>query len=160
MSHTSGVLLTGQTTALRTIGGVIAADSATLSDANYPAVGGVLTGAIDCSGYDSIFVGVEIVAGTGPTMAIEALFYDPNAPADAHLSRLLLGAEPGVTVGALASEVTPALTSDNQYAELRVFGHKQVFLRVTAVTNPTSTTSATILGRPGRVRGDRAIALG
>lgn len=158
MARRSGQLRTGETTVLRSIAGVIAADSATLSDANYPAVAGVLTGGIDCSGFESVFIGVEVTVPGTSTMTIEALFFDPDGAVDQKLSRLMLGAEPGVTAGALASETTGALPGvESQYAEIRVFGHPQVFFRVTAVANSGSTTAAKILGRPGRVRGDRRL---
>ncbi len=158
MTRKAGSLRTGETTVARSIAGLIAVDNTTLSDANYPSVAGVLTGAIDCTGYDSIFVGTEVAVPGTSTMTIEALFFDPDGATDQKLSRLMLGAEPGVTVGALASETTGALPGvESQYAELRVFGHPQVFLRVTAVANTTSTTSCKILVRPGRVRGDRAL---
>lgn len=154
MSRKTGTFRTGETTELRAIAGAITADSGTLSDANFPAAGG-----IDCSGFDTVLVGVEIVAGSSPTMTIEALFYDPEAAVDAKWSRVLLGAAPGVTLGALGAETTGALASGSQYAELRVFGHSKVYFRVTAVTNAGSTTSSKILGRPGRVRGDRRLNL-
>ena len=57
----------------RTVTGVIAADNASLIDANYPIASG-----IDCTGFDTIFVGVEIAGGTAPTATIEALFRDDS----------------------------------------------------------------------------------
>lgn len=154
MARKTGCIRTGETTELRAIAGAIAADSATLSDANFP-----IANAINCEGYESIFVGLEIAVPGTATMTIEALFGDPDAATDLKWSRTLLGAEPGVTVGALAGETTGALLSGSQFAELRVFGHRYVFLRVTAVTNAGGTTSSKILGRPGRVRGDRRLSL-
>lgn len=165
MARKSGAIRTGETIVARGAGSgigaantVLAIDSATLSDANYPNVSGVLTGAIDCTGYDSIFVGIEVdVPGTS-TAILEALFFDPNGAVDQKLSRNMLGAAPGVTATALAAEKTPALPGvESQYAELRVFGHPQVFLRVDTVANAGSTTGYKILVRPGKVRGDRAL---
>jgi hypothetical protein len=114
MARKTGALFTGETIIARSAtGGVIAIDSATLSDANYPAVDGKVTGGIDCSGYDTIFVGVEVTVPGTSTMTLEPLFYDPDGAVDAKLSRLLLGAAPGVTLAALASEATPALPGTN-----------------------------------------------
>lgn len=160
MARKSGQLRTGETTVARANAAQapIAIDSATLSDANYPAISGVLTGGLDCSGFDTIFVGVEVTVPGTSTMTLEPLFFDPDGAVDQKLSRLMLGAAPGVTATALANEVTSALPGlESQYAELRVYGHPQVFLRIQAVGNTTNTTGWKILVRPGRVRGDRAL---
>lgn len=129
-----------------TTGGVIAADSATLTDANIPPAQG-----ISCSAFDTILVGVEIDAGTNPTATIEALVRDEEAADGSRWKRLLLGAPDGVTLSALANETTGALTGTS-FAELRVYGRQLVFLRITAVTNATSTTGMRILVAPGRRR--------
>ena len=63
----------------------------------------------------------------------------------------LLGAAPGVTATALAAPTTGALVA-GQAAELRVFGHPLVFLRVTAVANSASTTNMKVLVRGGAPR--------
>ncbi len=152
MARNSGSLRTGETTVARSATAVIAADSATLTDANIPAAQ-----ALDCSGFDTILVGVEITAGTSPTMTIEALFRDADAADGSRWGRLLLGAPPGVTATALANETTTALAPNANFVELRVFGHPSVFLRTTAVANATNTTAWKILVRPGRVRGDRVL---
>lgn len=138
---------------LRQATAVIAADNSTLTDANIP-----LAQAMDCSGYDTIFVGVEITGGASPSMTIEALFRDVDAPDGSRWKRLLLGAPPGVTPGAAANETTAALDGTSFY-ELRVFGAKSVFLRVTAVANAAGTTAWKILGMPGRTRGHRSLTL-
>lgn len=154
MARVSGALIVGQTTIVRSASAVIAADSATLTDANIPPAQ-----ALDCSGYDTILVGVEITAGSSPTMTIEALFRDADAADGSRWARYLLGAAPGVTLASLAAETTGALAPNIQWVELRVFGHPLVFLRITAVANSGSTTAWKILARPGRVRGDRPIQL-
>lgn len=146
MPRKQKVLFTGEVTELRSGAGAIAADSATLSDANFPPAE-----AIDCTGYDSILVGVDVDGGASPTMTIEALVRDENAADGARWKRLLLGAAPGVTLAALANETTGALAPGN-LAELRVFGAKQVFLRATAVANSGGTTGWRILGIPGKTR--------
>lgn len=125
-----------QVTQVRTIGGVIVADSATLTDANFDP-----TTALDCSGFQSIFVGVEIAAGTNPTATIEALVRDADAADGSRWKRIAL------TPATPAAQTTGALAS-GQFMELRVDG-RLVFLRVTAVTNATSTTSLNILAFPG-----------
>lgn len=133
----------------RTIAGAIAIDNATLTDANIPATDGL--GAIDCTGFDTIFVGVEIVAGTNPTATIEALFRDADAADGSRWTRALLGARDGVTLAALAVEDTGALAPLTM-VELRVYGRPVVFLRVKAVTNSASTTSMKILVMGGKTR--------
>jgi hypothetical protein len=144
-------LIPGAVSILRSIAGVIAADSGTLTDANIPPAG-----AIDCTGFDTLLVGVEIDAGSSPTMTIEALFYDPQAADGSRWHRLFLGAAPGVTATALANETTGALAS-GAFAELRVFGAKQVFFRVTAITNAASTTASRILAMPGQTRNVKGV---
>ncbi len=139
-------LKAGNIAAVRSGSGAIAADNATLNDTNIPPAQ-----AIDCSGYDSIYVGVEITAGSSPTMTVEPLFYDPDAADGSRWKRLQQGARDGVTAAALGNEVTPALDG-TALVELRVHGHSKVFLRVTAVANPGSTTAWKILAMPGKVR--------
>lgn len=140
-------LANGQLAVVRSVTALLAADSATLTDANIlPADG------IDCTKLDTIFVGPEITGGTNPTMTIEALFRDPDAPDGQRWKRLYLGAAPGVTATALANETTGALQTGLGFAELRVYGWPLVYLRVTAVGAPTSTTAWKILAFPGQRR--------
>lgn len=141
-----GITLADAFGVARDIAGTIAADSATLTDANIPPAS-----AIDCGGFDTILVAVEITAGTNPTATIEPLFRDSEAPDGTRWVRPLLGAPPGVTLAAAAGQSTGAL-ANGQAFELRVFGHPKVFLRVSAVANATSTTNMKILVKPGRVR--------
>lgn len=129
----------------REIAGVIAADSATLTDALIPPGQG-----LNCSGFETIFVGVEITAGTNPTATIEPLFRDGEAADGSRWHRRLFGAPPGVTLAALAAETTGALTSNGPMVELRVMGCPLVFLRITAVANATSTSNIRILVAPGK----------
>ncbi len=139
-------------TEVRTISGVIAADSATLTDANFP-----VAEALDCRGFDTIWVGVEITGGVNPTCTIEALFRDEGGADGARWQRVLMGAPDGITpIAALAVPTTPAMTALQQ-CEIRVDGWKQVYLRRTAVTNSGSTTAMTILARPGKTRQAPAI---
>lgn len=142
-----GITYTPSMAIARSTTGVIAADSATLLDANIDP-----TIALNCFGYDTIFVGVTIVAGSSPTATIEPLFRDADAADGARWKRRLVGAAPGVTLGAAASQTTGALASDSDCVEIRVFGEPSVFLRISAVTNSGSTTGLSILVRPGQVR--------
>ena len=132
--------------AARSATAAIAADSATLTDANIDP-----TLALDCSGLDSIFVGVEIAGGSSPTMTVEPLFRDAGAADGSRWIRLMTGALDGVTAASAANQNTGALSSNANFAELRVFGQK-VFLRISAVANATSTTAWNILVMPGKAR--------
>lgn len=146
MARKSGLLYTGEITVIRSATAIIAADSATLTDANIPAAG-----AIDCTGFDSIFLGIEVTAGTNPTMTLELLFRDAEAADGARWKRFLLGARDGVTLGALAAETSGALDGAS-LVEMRCFGHALVYPRITAVTNSGSTTAWKILALPGKTR--------
>lgn len=127
---------------------LLAADSATLSDANFP-----VAAAISCQGFDTIFVGAEIVAGAGPTMTVEALFRDAEAADGSRWKRLLLGAKDGITaLASPASEDTGALGSNSDFAELRVFGAALVYLRIKAVASAAGTTAWKILVCGGKTR--------
>lgn len=141
-----GITLSTSWATARETSGVIAADNSTLTDANIDP-----TLAIDCGGWDTILVSLEITGGTNPGATFEALFRDAEAPNGERWKRILLGAAPGVTLTALAAPTTGALVA-GQAAELRVFGHPLVFLRVTAVANATSTTAMKILVRGGTPR--------
>lgn len=131
----------------RTKSGVIAIDSATLTDANIDP-----DEAFDCRGYQTVWVGVEIAGGTSPTATIEALVRDEDAADGARWKRLLVGSPDGVTLASAASAKTSALDGTALY-ELRVDG-RLVFFRVDAVTNSSSTTSLSILVMPGKPRAD------
>lgn len=132
----------------RDISGAIAADSATLNDTNFP-----LLGAIQCRGFDTIFVGVEIAGGSSPTATIEALFRDAEAPDGSRWKRRLFGAREGVTaIASPVAEDTGALGANSDFVELRVHGAPLIFLRVKAVTNAAGTTGMKILVQPGRRR--------
>lgn len=149
MARKTGGLFTGlAAAAARTISGAIAADSATLTDANFPAASG-----FSCQGYDTILVGAEIAGGASPTATIELLFRDEEAADGSRWKRLLLGARDGITaIGAVASETTGALGANSDFVELRCYGASLVIPRVTAVTNSAGTTSLKILVLPGRQR--------
>lgn len=149
MSRPTGVKQ-GLVTAARTKSAVIAADSATLTDANIPPAL-----AIDCSGLNTIFVGVEITAGSSPTMTFEPLFYDPSAADGSRWKRISRGSRNGETAGAAAALDTGALDGTS-FRELYVYGHSQVFLRCTAVANSGSTTAWTALVMAGEIRPDRS----
>ncbi len=137
----------GEITIVRELAaGVIAADSGTLTDVNIPPSAGV-----DCSRYDTLFLGVEIDAGSSPTIAIEILVRDELAANGSRWKKMLVGEEEGITAGAAAVESTGALDG-TKFIEMRVFGMRKVFFRVSAVTNSGSTTGARILAFPGKLR--------
>lgn len=138
-----GITITPSWAIVRAVGGVIAADNTSLIDANIAPASG-----LDCGGYDTILVAAEITAGTNPTATIEPLFRDQDAVDGSRWKRPLLGAPPGVTLGAVAAQMSTALGPLDVY-EFRVFGHPLIFLRINAVTNSGSTTNINILVRGG-----------
>lgn len=122
---------------------VTAADSTTLSDANIP-----LASAIDCSGFQTLWVGVEFVGGTNPTATLEVLVRDGDAADGARWKMLLVGSADGVTAAAAASARTAALDG-TALQEVRVEGRSKVFLRVHAITGtPTSLSILAMGGKP------------
>lgn len=133
--------------AARVMSGVIAADSATLTDANIAPAS-----AIDCTGYDTVFVSCDITGGSSPTMTIEPLFRDPDAADGSRWRRLLVGSPEGVTAAAAAAQSTGALAPQANMVEIKVFGWPSVFFRVSAVANSGSTTASAVLVLPGRKR--------
>jgi hypothetical protein len=132
---------------VRAMTGVIAADSATLTDANIPPAG-----AFDCSGYDTVFVSCDITGGASPTLNIEPLFRDNDAADGNRWRRLLVGSPDGVTAAAAAIQTTGAIAPQANMVEMRVLGWPAVFFRVTAVTNPGSTTASAVLVMTGKRR--------
>lgn len=139
---------------LRTVAGAIAADNATLSDANYP-----VASAFDATGFDTVFIGVEIDGGSSPTATIELLFRDEDAADQQRWKRLKFGAIEGVVAPGSAPAVqdTGALTPNADMVELVTLGRRIVYPRVKAVTNSGSTTALRIIAIPGVVRPKRAI---
>lgn len=135
MAYLTGVLALGKWTEARTVAGVIAADSATLTDANFP-----IASAFDCSGYETVIVAATIVAGTNPTITVEALVRDPDA-ADGQRWVRRTAAGTGLTSGALLT---------GHCAEVTVDGAPLVWFRISAVTNSGSTTSCKVLVTPGK----------
>ncbi|HEY1956706.1 MAG TPA: hypothetical protein VGH28_13895 [Polyangiaceae bacterium] len=128
-----------------------AADSATLTDANIP-----VAQALDCRGFDTIWVGVEFTAGTSPTATFEALMRDSNAPDGLRWKRMLLGSVDGVTAVASAAALTTGALDGTAAYELRVDGQKNVFIRCTAVTG--TPTSFDVLVAQGKARPQRDIS--
>lgn len=121
------------------------ADSGTLTDANISP-----TLAVNCRGFDTVFVGVELTGGTSPTATVEPLFRDAEAPDGSRWKRRLLGARPGVTLAAIAADNTGALGANSDFVELRVHGAEAVFFRISAVAN--NPTNIKVLVAPGQVR--------
>ncbi len=127
----------------------IAAENASLTDANYDPTKG-----LDCFSYDTIFVGVDITGGTSPTATIEPLFRDSSdAPDGGRWFRIKCGVTDGVTLAAAANLNTGALTPNTDFTEIKVFGCRNVFLRISATGGTVNTTTAwKILVMPGKVR--------
>ncbi len=114
-------------------GGVIVADSATLSDANYPVTNDpALGGIVRASRMKTIWIGVEradgSALGAGEVVVVEPLVLDSNAPADGHWKRLIDAADAPIDV-----------SLDNAgFRELPVAG-RMVFLRIKSVTGSINT---------------------
>ena len=139
---------TGRTFVARSATAAIAAENATLDDAHYDPTKG-----LDCFAYDTIFVGVEITGGSSPTMTVEPLFRDSSDATDgARWFRVKCGVTDGVTLAAAANLDTGALGTNADFTEIKVFGCRNVFLRVKAVANAGSTTAWKILVMPGKTR--------
>jgi hypothetical protein len=121
-------------------------EPAQLTDANYDP-----SKALSAQGFDTIFVGAEVLNGTGQeTVVLEPLFYDVGGSDGARWRRRLAGAPEGTTpLGAPAPQQTPPLSAGQDY-ELRVDGWALVYLRVVSVTGGQATTALNILARPGR----------
>jgi len=134
-------LFTNAISAVRTKtngGSAVAADSATLSDANFPLLADATTGGtIDCRGLSSLWVSVEFTGGTGPTIDLDPLIRDEDAADGARWKRLMPGTTPAL--------YQPTLDGTG-FVEIRCDGGK-VFPRIKAVTG--SPTGIVILARPG-----------
>lgn len=151
---------------VRSVAGAIAVDNASLIDANYPGptyppdpgtnptyplVLGA--GAVDCRGFDTMWVGVEIVGGTAPTATIELLIRDEDAPDGSRWKRLLVGAKNGITT--IASPVasdTGVLAQNSDFIEMPTLGRAVVYPRIKAVANSAGTTLINILMFAGAPR--------
>lgn len=132
-------LMTNQISAVRTkSGSPVGADSATLSDANFPLLANATTGGtIDCRALATIWIGVEFTGGSSPTIDLDPLIRDEAAADGSRWKRLLFGSSPAV--------VQPTLDGTG-FVEVRVDGGL-MFPRLKAVTgNPTTVK---ILARPG-----------
>lgn len=118
---------------VRSVSGEIAADNASLVDANYP-----VAAAFDARGFESVWVGVEIAGGSSPTATLEMLARDPDA-ADGSRWKSVGTGDTGALTGAALVEV-------------RTEGRPLIFPRIKAVANATGTTSIKILVMPGKPR--------
>lgn len=132
-------LMTNQISAVRTkSGSPVAADSGTLTDANFPLLASSTTGGtIDCRALATIWIGVEFTGGTTPTIDLDPLIRDEEAADGARWKRLLTASGPAV--------YQPTLDGVG-FVEIRVDGG-QMYPRIKAVTgNPTQVV---LLARPG-----------
>ena len=121
-------------------GAPVAADSATLTDANIPPLINATTGgAIQCRGLATLWVGVELIGGT--SIVLDMLFRDEDAADGQRWHRLLVGASPAI--------YRPTLDGTG-FVEVTVNG-SLVFPRIHTVTGVV--TSAILLARPGAALG-------
>jgi hypothetical protein len=130
-------LTDGVFTVARSASAALAAESATLTDANIPPAE-----ALDCTGLETVWVAIHVTGNNAATMALQALKRDANAED---------GFKWVQTRDASALLKTAALTMGVEQ-ELRVDGSPSVFFRIDAVTNTGSTTAWKILVRPGQRR--------
>jgi hypothetical protein len=147
MARKTGAIFYDSVTEVRAASGAIAGDSATLTDANIPP-----TSAINCAGFETIWIGAEITGGSSPTMVIEPLVYDADAADGARWRRLQVGAGQGVAALAATADQQATIGPSDEMAEIRVNGATLVFLRVVSVANSASTTAWKILARAGRTQ--------
>lgn len=102
-------------------GSPVAADSATLTDTNFPATPDTTTGGAIPFRMESILVAAEFTGGTSPGAELDVLFRDGDA-AD----------------GSRWKRAGSAITLSSQFQEVAVFG-SLVFPRIQNVTgNPTA----------------------
>lgn len=116
---------------IKAAGGGVSADSATLTDALFPATADATNGgAISFYGVESILVAVVLTGGTGPTAELDMLFRDEDA-AD----------------GSRWKRKDSALALTTSFQEVYVFQSK-VYPRLSAVTG--SPTQVELIIKPGR----------
>lgn len=115
-------------------GAPVAADSATLNDTNFPpTIDATTGGAINCRGFETIWLGVDLAGGASPTVTVEMLVRDADASNGSRWKRML---------------VTPATLDGTGFVEVQVHG-RFVYPRISAVTgNPTAVT---MLAFPGKI---------
>lgn len=134
-------LFTNEISAVRTKtngGSAVTADPSTLSDANFPlAADATSGGTIDCRGLATLWIGVEFVGGTTPSIKLDPLVRDGDAADGSRWKRLMPGDTPAV--------VQPTLDGTG-FVEIRVDGG---FLYPRIDTVSGSPTTIRILGRPG-----------
>lgn len=124
----------------------VAADSATLTDANFsPTTSATTGGAIYARGYATIWVGAEFTAAGAASVDLDMLIRDSSAADGARWKRLLLGAPSGIT--AIAAPVAYQPTIDGSgFKEVRVDG-RLVFPRIVNVVG--APTVVRLLAFPG-----------
>lgn len=134
-------LFTNEISAVRTKtngGSAVTADSSTLTDANFPpAADATNGGTIDCRGLATIWIGVEFVGGSSPTIKLDPLIRDADAADGSRWKRLMPGDTPAL--------VQPTLDGTG-FVEIRCDGGF-LYPRIDTVSN--SPTTIRILARPG-----------
>ncbi len=132
-------LMSNEVSAVRTLTGApVAADSDTLTDANFPLLADRTTGGtVDCRLLATLWVSVEFDGGTNPSVELDPLIRDEGAPDGERWKRLLFGGSP--------APAQPLLDGSG-FVEVRVDGG-QMFPRIKSVSG--APTSVIVLARPG-----------
>jgi hypothetical protein len=127
----------------RTVTGApVAADSATLTDANFsPTPDNVLGGAFNCYGFSTVWLNAEFTGGTSPTVTLDMLFRDDGAANGSRWRRV--------------SGLSGPTLDGTGWQEVRVDG-SVVYPRLGTVTG--SPTGINLLARSGvRLSGYRSV---
>lgn len=133
-------LMTNEISAVRTVtdGGGVSADSTTLTDSNFPLLADAVNGGtVDCRTLSTLWVDVEFVGGTSPSIELDPLIRDGNAADGSRWKRLLFGDSPAAA---------QPLLDGSGFVEVRVDGG-QMYPRIKSVSG--APTSVIILARPG-----------
>lgn len=134
MSRPVGLSLNAVSAARAVTGAPVAADSGTLTDANFsPTPDNTTGGAINAFGFATVLLNIETAGGSSPTAAIDLLFRDGDAADGSRWKRI-------------AGAVKPVLDGAG-WVEVQTYG-RLVYPRIDAVVG--SPTSVTILAMPGQ----------
>jgi hypothetical protein len=128
--------------ARRVTGSPVTADNTSLTDGNIPTTqSDTLGGAIQCRGFQTIWLGVAFTGGTNPTVTIDPLTRDEDAADGSRWVRLGFGTP--------AAPLTFVLDG-TFFVEVRVEG-RLTFPRISAVTS--TPTQVDLLVLPGSTFG-------
>jgi hypothetical protein len=145
VARKTGKLVESEVTELRSAAAAIAADNATLTDANIPPAS-----AFSSQEFDSVLLSAEITGGASPSFTLELLLRDLEAPDGQRWKRLALAKRFG---GDDSTPQTTVTLDGTKFVEVLTYGAELIFPRITSVTNAGGTTAWKILARPGARRG-------